>query len=126
MKKIIVLVVDDDRSIRDFYKEILEFLGAKVLIASSLCDALGIIGFGDKPNLIISDFDMKVRGGDGLDLLAKIKHHNDDAVSQIPFVLVSGVMANELSQQAKKLGVTETAQKPISIEDLKRFLSLVS
>ncbi len=125
MKKIIVLVVDDNRSIRDLYKEILEFLGAIVFTAENAYDAINILDVkdADDVDLIISDLQMPNRNG--LELLVDVRHHVDDAISQIPFVLISAVMANELSQQAKKLGATETIQKPVGLKDLRRFLSFV-
>ena len=126
MEKITVLVVDDNRSIRDLYKEILEFLGAIVFTAENAYDAINILDVkdADDVDLIISDLQMPNRNG--LELLVDVRHHNDDEIRQIPFVLVSSIMDKKISQQAKKLGATETAQKPIGIDGFKRFLSLVS
>lgn len=131
MKEITVLVVEDNRSVRDFHKEVFELLGAKVFTAGNAYDAIDIIkriqanlDSMDYFDLIVSDLEMP--GKTGIELLAEIKRHNEKAISQIPFVLISGIMDEKISQQAKKLGALETAQKPISLGGLKNFLSLIS
>ncbi|MEG0163208.1 MAG: response regulator [Mucinivorans sp.] len=65
-----ILVVDDQRSICNAIKELLEMEGHAVKVAENGMQALESIE-ADKPDLVISD--IKMEKMDGLELLEKIK-----------------------------------------------------
>lgn len=70
-----ILIVDDDPSIRAYYKDLLEANGYTVFTA---CDAMdGNRAFREvNPNVVLLDIDMP--GKSGLDLLREIKDMRDD------------------------------------------------
>ena len=65
-----ILVVDDERSMREFLEIMLGQAGEQVRTASSVAEAGGLIEE-RKPDLVITDLRMK--GGSGLDLLRQTK-----------------------------------------------------
>jgi CheY-like chemotaxis protein len=81
-----ILVVDDDSSIADLLKIILEDEGYRVLTASNGLDALHLMAQ-EKPSLVITDVVMPVMGG--VDLISRI--HADPDLQGVPVVLMSAM-----------------------------------
>jgi len=85
----LILVVDDDVSIRTIVSAMLEPAGYEPVLAASAEEAIAKLKNGLEPRLILSDIVMG--GASGLTLLEHIRQ----AHPQIPIVMVSGV--NDLS-----------------------------
>jgi two-component system cell cycle sensor histidine kinase/response regulator CckA len=59
-----VLVVDDEKSIRDVARRVLESDGYQVTEASNGLEAIALLQDGAQLNLLMADLDMPVLGGD--------------------------------------------------------------
>ena len=89
-----ILLVDDDKPVRDTLMEQLEDLGHKVLAASGGTDALAILQARDTVDLMITDLSMP--GMNGLTLI-KEAHRLRPA---LPAILLTGYAGNAVSLEA--------------------------
>lgn len=112
-----ILVIDDERAIRNTLKEVLEFEGYSVDIASDGHDGLEK-ALGGSYNLIFSD--VKMPEMDGLEFLAAY-HSGGQQVGgeDAPVVMISGHGTVETAVEALKNGAFDFIEKPI---DLNRLL----
>jgi len=109
-----ILVVDDSLSVRKVLERLLSS-HADVRVAVSAEDALAQLDTGmPTPDLLISDVLMP--GMDGLELSQTLRRRPDTA--QMPIVLISGVLNDELMQQANAAGVHAVIRKPFTVEEL--------
>jgi CheY-like chemotaxis protein len=106
-----VLVVDDDRDIRETLQEILETEGYEVQTARNGADGLERAR-AVRPSLILLDLFMPVMDG------AEFRHRQmqDGQLADIPVVIVSA--AAGLEERIAALGVAGHLEKPLDIEHL--------
>ena len=110
-----ILVIDDERAIRNILKETLEFEGYKVDIAEN--GAQGIeMAQGGSYDLIYSD--VKMPQMDGIELLAALKQP-DSNCADVPVVMISGHGNIETAVECIKQGAYDFLEKPL---DLNRVL----
>jgi len=103
-----VLVVDDDRMIREMTRDALSAEGFRVSLAASGAEALEALA-GEGPfELVITDLSM--RGMDGLELLEHVKREH--AATDV--IILTGYASLESALQAMRLGATDYLQKPVS------------
>lgn len=111
-----ILVIDDERAIRNTLKDILEFEGHEVDVAED-----GKIGYEKARNqvydLIYSD--IKMPSLDGMEVLEKIKSSDTSELSDCPVVIISGHGNIDTAVEALKKGAFDFIVKPI---DLNRLL----
>lgn len=109
-----ILVIDDERAIRNTLKEVLEFEDYQVEVAQNAEEALEKLK--EKAyNLIYCD--IKMPGMDGMELLQMIK--NDELLENVPIVMISGHGNIETAVDAIKKGAFDFIMKPL---DLNRLL----
>ena len=109
-----ILVIDDERAIRNTLKEVLEFEDYQVEVAQNAEEALEKLK--EKAyNLIYCD--IKMPGMDGMELLQMIK--NDELLENVPIVMISGHGNIETAVEAIKKGAFDFIMKPL---DLNRLL----
>ncbi len=109
-----ILVIDDERAIRNTLKEVLEFEEYQVEVAQNAEEALEKLK--EKAyNLIYCD--IKMPGMDGMELLQMIK--NDEQLENVPIVMISGHGNIETAVDAIKKGAFDFIMKPL---DLNRLL----
>lgn len=113
MKKLI-LAVDDDVSIREFYEQSLALLGYDVRCASGARSAKESILL-RKPDLILMDIMMPDQ--DGISLTRELRA--DHATSDIPIVMVSGLADAGTLQDALLFGAVGYLVKPVDQDALK-------
>ena len=106
-----VLVVDDERAIRDTLREILEDAGYEVAVAEDGVKALEQFNQ-ERYDVVLCD--IKMPGMDGIELLDKLQ-----AESEVPVVMVSGHGTIETAVDALKRGAYDYIEKPV---DLNRLL----
>ena len=114
MKKI--LIVDDDKIVRDLCRRILAKNLFTVVTVSSAQEALKVLD--NTFNLVITDLEMP--GFDGMWLVNKIK---DSYKEDIPVILMSGSLYEWQIAQAKDLGASDILLKPF---DAGMLISMVS
>lgn len=107
-----ILITDDEKSIRNALREILEYESYNVLEAECGTDALGIIR---DQNIDLVILDIKMKGMDGIETLEKIKEIKPD----IPVLMISGHGNIQIAVEATKLGAFDFIEKP---PDLNRLL----
>jgi len=115
-----ILFVDDEMSIADLGRKLLERLGYHVTVRTSSVEALE--AFGSKPyefDLVITDMTMPNMTGDGLAAeLIKIR-------PGIPIILCTGYSKRISEKSAAKIGIKAFAYKPIVIVDLAKTVRRV-
>ena len=107
-----ILVVDDDETMRDLLRRMLERAGYAVVLAANGRDALERLR--DRPaDLIVTDMVMPEM--DGIELIRKLATERP----RLPVIAISGVhdWANYLSM-AIRLGAKAGVQKPVSAAEL--------
>ncbi|MBO4745248.1 MAG: sigma-54-dependent Fis family transcriptional regulator [Bacteroidales bacterium] len=109
-----ILVVDDERSIRDTLKEILEFEGYLVDVAEDGAAALKSLN-ANIYDLVLSD--IKMPKVDGMEFLAEALK-----ITDAPIVMISGHGTIETAVESLKLGAYDYLAKPL---DLNRLLVTV-
>ncbi len=104
-----ILVIDDEKAIRDSLKMILEYDGYECLLAPSGQDGLSVIRH-DAPDLVF--LDIKMPGLDGLEVLREIRFLE----KAMPVVMISGHGTVSTAVEATKLGAFDFLEKPLSTE----------
>ncbi len=105
-----VLIVDDERDIRETLDMVLRYAGYETTLAASASEAVKAFEAGDPPELCL--LDVKMPGRDGLDLLAEIR----DRWPSTAVVMVSGHGDAHTGFEAARRGAFEFLEKPLSEE----------
>ncbi|AFD06959.1 sigma-54-dependent transcriptional regulator [Solitalea canadensis] len=110
-----LLIVDDERSIRNTLREILEYENYDVDDTDNGESALQLIA---KNNYDLVLCDIKMNKMDGLEVLSRSQQTNPD----LPFIMISGHGTVETAVEASKKGAFDFISKP---PDLNRLLITV-
>jgi DNA-binding response OmpR family regulator len=114
-----ILIVDDDRDIREILAEGLKDDGYEVTLAKSSLEALSLIPF-QSFDVIVTDWQLPLR--DGLSLIRTVK----EVSPKTPVILISAYGDDELRKRVEESGATYL-QKPFSLKLFKDLImSLVS
>jgi two-component system nitrogen regulation response regulator NtrX len=108
-----ILIVDDERDIRELISEILIDEGYSTRLSSNSADCLSQVA-NDPPSLLILDIWLKDSKMDGIDILKKVKVD----YPQVPVVIISGHGNIEIAVSAIKQGAYDFIEKPFNIEQL--------
>ena len=112
--KKLILVVDDDNSLRTGLKNFLIRMGHEVIDAANI--KLGLEYLSTKPiDLVISDINMP--GGSGIDLLERTRKF-----SMVPFILMTGLSTITQARKAREYGVKYFLAKPFDLTELKKAI----
>ena len=106
-----ILVVDDELSMREFLKILLEKEGITALTASEGHEAVEIIR-SHAIDLVISD--VRMPGMGGLELLDLIKKEK----SPLPFIMITAFASPEDAVQAMKHGAYDYITKPFKVDEI--------
>ncbi len=113
--KPLILITDDEKSIRNILRDILEFENYGVEEAENGEEALSAVA--NKPiDLVICD--IKMKGMDGIEVLEKIK----SSKPEVPVIMISGHGTIKIAVDAAKKGAFDFLEKP---PDLNRLLITV-
>src|SRR5512138_3907949 len=107
-----ILVVDDERSMREFLEILLRKQGHEVASAADVESALARVGEGDL-DLVVSD--LRLGSGSGLDVLKAVK--SSSPATEV--VMVTAFATTENAVQAMKLGAYDYVLKPFKVDELK-------
>ena len=114
-----LLIVDDERAIREVCREVAQSLGFNTAVADSAEHAYRLL---DTQNIDVVLLDLKLPGAGGLEVLHQIGERKPDAV----VVVVTGYGTVQSAVQAMKNGAYDYVTKPFSMEELKLLLERVS
>ncbi|HZV11916.1 MAG TPA: response regulator transcription factor [Candidatus Kapabacteria bacterium] len=107
-----ILIVDDEHSIREFLKFLLESRGYNILLAHTAAEALEEAR--KKPSLIL--LDVMMPGIDGWQIAKMLKDHPDTNAIPIIFVTASQSVADEVT--SFEVGAVDYITKPFNIPKL--------
>ena len=108
-----ILIVDDEKDIRDLIGDILKDEGYSVRLAGNSDDCMAEIN-DEVPSLMILDIWLKDSRMDGIDILKSVKRDNPD----VPVVIISGHGNIEIAVAAIKQGAYDFIEKPFNIDQL--------
>jgi DNA-binding NtrC family response regulator len=112
MSKRSILVVDDDKNIRDYLAVFLGASGYSVECLESGDEAIQRLASGFSPSMIL--LDVMLPGKDGIEVLANIKA----LYPLIPIIILSGVGQIKTVVEAIKVGASDYLTKPFEEEAL--------
>jgi CheY-like chemotaxis protein/predicted transcriptional regulator len=108
----VVMIVDDDASVREDYGELLREEGYQVLTAANGREALDQLEAVSKPSLILLDLKMPVMDG--------WKFHRElvdnPELNEVPVVLLSG--SSDVFEEASRMEADDFLLKPVPVREL--------
>ena len=114
-----LLIVDDERSIREACREVAQSFGYTANVADSAEHAYRLLDTQDFDAVLL---DLRLPGAGGLDALRRIKDRRPEAV----VIVVTGYGTVQSAVQAMKNGAYDYVTKPFSVDELKMLLERVS
>ncbi|MEL6411021.1 MAG: sigma-54 dependent transcriptional regulator [Pseudomonadota bacterium] len=108
-----ILIVDDERDIRELISDILKDEGFSTRLAGNSDDAMAAIA-SERPGLLILDIWLKDSNMDGIDILKSVKRD----YPEVPVVIISGHGNIEIAVAAIKQGAYDFIEKPFNIDQL--------
>ncbi|MGS4943864.1 nitrogen assimilation response regulator NtrX [Meridianimarinicoccus sp. RP-17] len=108
-----ILIVDDERDIRELISDILEDEGFTTRLAGGSEECMGALA-DQRPRLMILDIWLKDSAMDGIDILKTVKRD----MPEIPVVIISGHGNIEIAVAAIKQGAYDFIEKPFNIDQL--------
>jgi len=114
-----LLIVDDERSIREACREIALSLGFSAHVADSAEQAYRMLDLQSFDAVLL---DLRLPGAGGLDALRRIRERRPEAV----VIVVTGYGTVQSAVQAMKNGAYDYVTKPFSVDELKLLLERVS
>ena len=107
-----ILVIDDERSIRNSMKDILQYEGHEVVLAENGMEGLVSVK-SEKPDIVFCD--IKMPKMEGIEVLERIKEFSTDT----PVIMISGHGTIDTAIEAIRKGAYDFIEKPL---DLNRIL----
>ena len=108
-----ILIVDDEKDIRDLIADILQDEGFETRLASNSDEAIAQLNAAE-PGLMVLDIWLKDSRMDGIDILKTVKRNNPE----VPVVIISGHGNIEIAVAAIKQGAYDFIEKPFNIDQL--------
>lgn len=108
-----ILIVDDERDIRELISDILKDEGFTTRLAGNSDECMKEVA-AEAPSLMILDIWLKDSQMDGIDILKTIKRDTPE----IPVVIISGHGNIEIAVAAIKQGAYDFIEKPFNIDQL--------
>lgn len=106
----LILVVDDEKSIRSFLQLSIEMQGYKCITASDGANAL-MLTTSQNPDILV--LDLGLPDMDGVDVIKKLR-----TVSQIPIIIISARGHDREKIEALDAGADDYLTKPFSVPEL--------
>lgn len=108
-----ILIVDDERDIRELISDILVDEGFTTRLAGTSDEAVAQVK-AELPALMILDIWLKDSAMDGIDILKMVKREHPE----VPVVIISGHGNIEIAVAATKQGAYDFIEKPFNIDQL--------
>jgi len=116
MRRLNVLLVEDDADARGLYGYMLALAGYKVKAVSNGLEAFAEIQV-NRPDVIVTDIAMPVVSG--LDLIMAVR--SNDELSDLPVVAITS-FGESLREQAREAGATDAIDKPTELERIREVI----
>ena len=108
-----ILIVDDERDIRELISDILKDEGFTTRLAGTSEEAMSEMNK-EAPSLMVLDIWLKDSEMDGIDILKAVRRDNPD----VPVIIISGHGNIEIAVAAIKQGAYDFIEKPFNIDQL--------
>ncbi|HSB07477.1 MAG TPA: response regulator [Thermodesulfobacteriota bacterium] len=105
-----ILIIDDERPIRETLEMFLREKGYEVLTSENGERGLEAVQR-ERPNIVI--LDIRLPGMNGLEVLRRIKEKQDD----IHVIMITAYHDMETTDQAMKLGAYKYIHKPLDVDE---------
>ncbi|HEX6879008.1 MAG TPA: response regulator, partial [Terriglobales bacterium] len=113
-----LLIVDDERAIRDGCREVAQSLGFTTYIADNAEHAFRIL---DTASVDILLLDLRLPGAGGLEILREVKRRRPETV----VIVITGFATVQSAVQAMKHGAFDYVTKPFNLEEVRMLLERV-
>jgi DNA-binding NtrC family response regulator len=110
-----ILVVDDERSLREFLTILLEKEGYEVTTADTVASGITSVV---KGNFDLVMCDLKLPDGSGLEVLSKAQQQQVAS----PFIIITAHTTPQHALESLRAGAAEYLSKPFDVDDLKLIL----
>ncbi len=117
--KVRILVVDDDKNLRDVIKEVLEMNNYEVTLAENGLEALKLF---EENNFDIILTDLKMDKMDGIEFVKNLKSKYNDIP---PIILMTGYGSVDSAIEAFKIGIKDYILKPFKFSTLDSVIQKV-
>ena len=108
-----ILIVDDERDIRELISDILQDEGYATRLAGNSEECMAAVAQ-QPPGLLVLDIWLKDSNMDGIDILKTVKRDYPD----VPVIIISGHGNIEIAVAAIKQGAYDFIEKPFNIDQL--------
>jgi CheY-like chemotaxis protein len=112
-----VLLVEDDRLLRDAMRIELQSVGLRVMTAANGEEALAVAREGPRPSVIVLDLNMPVMDG----WQFRAQQIVDPRLADIPVIVLTA--RGDADRQARSLGVAAALSKPVDLDKLHDVLA---
>ena len=116
LKEMKILLIDDDKWIRDSLSLFFEYEGCHFLALETAEESIKALKMHDYDIIIV---DYKLPGMDGLAFLKRIHESHPDAMK----ILITAYRSEELVSEAKRMGIQDFIEKPFTIKTIEESLS---
>ncbi|MGE5110453.1 MAG: sigma-54-dependent transcriptional regulator [Acidobacteriaceae bacterium] len=113
-----LLIIDDERAIRDGCREVAQTLGFTTYVADNSEHAFRII---DTASIDVLLLDLRLPGPGGLEILREVKRRRPETV----VVVITGYATVQSAVQAMKHGAYDYVTKPFNLEEVRLLLERV-
>jgi two-component system response regulator MprA len=107
-----ILVVDDERAVRESLRRALELEGYDIELAESGGEALGLLGSGAQPDALV--LDVLMPGVDGLEVCRRLRREGN----QLPILMLTARAEIENRVEGLDAGADDYVTKPFALEEL--------
>jgi two-component system, NtrC family, response regulator PilR len=111
-----ILIVDDERSMRDFLKILLEKEGHRVNTVESGDKALAFLG-SQSVDVVVSD--IRMPGMSGIELLEAAKRQSPE----LPIIMITAFASPDDAVLAMKNGAYDYITKPFNLDEIKAVIT---
>jgi two-component system response regulator HydG len=114
-----LLVVDDERAVRDGCRDVAQGLGFSTFSAENAEHAFKVL---DSQNIDVVLLDLKLPGASGLEILKQVRERKPEAA----VIVITGYATVQSAVQAMKMGAYDYVTKPFNVEELRLLLERVA
>ena len=112
-----LLIVDDDRAVREGCREVAQALGFTTAVAEDAAHAYRLL---DARSVDVVLLDLKLPGAHGLEVLQQVRRRRPEA----EVIVITGFATVPSAVQAMKNGAYDYVTKPFNVEELRALLEL--
>ena len=113
-----MMIVDDEKEIRELFRDVLESRGYEVLTCDSGYAALQVV---NGRSVFAAFVDNRMPGMDGVETLKALKA----AAPDMPVVMITGYARDEAVEDALRSGCFVCMMKPFNLRDVLSILDII-